>query len=242
MFENLLDEVLMDYYNEEFSIYSTVPEHKFSLKHRLAMKKIFKRYQRNTECLRSKQSETQAAGIDFTERKFRMTPKRVLVLVIIILLATLAGCSVNYFISHGFRNKVYNDNTELFAIDLENCPTEIEEKYHLSELPDGFEITETLSNPFNLTIIYENKQTNQVILFSQWVKSEFNSAHFNTEKSKLINIDINNYKGFLLEIQNKNQSDVYLIWDNDNYILKISGDLDKNTILDLAKSAKVLDV
>ena len=66
MFENLLDEVLTEYYLKELSIYLTVPEHKFSLKHRIAMKKIFKRYERNTRQLRSK--SIQSAVSDFSKR------------------------------------------------------------------------------------------------------------------------------------------------------------------------------
>lgn len=94
MFENLLDEVLTEYYAKELLIYSTVPEHKFSLKHRRAMKKMFARYKLNTKpfCLQSAQS----AVFDFSEHRFCLTPKRLFVLVMVILFATLAGCAIDF--------------------------------------------------------------------------------------------------------------------------------------------------
>lgn len=32
-----------------------------------------------------------------------------------------------YFVSNSFRGKVNNDNTELFVINTENCPSTIED-------------------------------------------------------------------------------------------------------------------
>ena len=40
--EALLDEVLTDYYDDYLSKFDDVAEHRFSLRHRLKMKKIFK--------------------------------------------------------------------------------------------------------------------------------------------------------------------------------------------------------
>ena len=241
MFENLLDEVLTEYYMNEFSFCSTVPEHKFSLKHRLAMKKIFKRFERNVDCLRSKHFETQAAAIDFTERRFRFTPKRVLLLVIIILLATLAGCSVVYFTSQNFRGKVYSDNTELFPINTENCPTTIEEKYYLPEIPDGFEVLQNSSNPFYEFVSYINRQTGQTISLGQYVKSEFHSFHFNTEKGDLIEVEINGCYGLFIDLSDEENNISDVIWDNGDYILKVSGNFTKSILPDLAESTKILE-
>ncbi|MCH5196955.1 MAG: DUF4367 domain-containing protein [Oscillospiraceae bacterium] len=239
MFENLLDEVLTEYYAKELLIYSTVPEHKFSLKHRRAMKKIFKVYDHNTEPLRSKTVQSTAYG--FSEHKFRLTPKRLLVLVIVILLATLAGCAATYFISQSFRGEIYSDNTELFPINLENCPTTIEEKYFFPEIPEGFEIYKTNSTPFFESTSYKNKQTGQTITFSQHVKEGFDSIHFNTEKMELVEIEINGHYGLFLDVSAEENIAYCVIWDNGDYILEIGSNLDKNSLLNLAKSAKILE-
>lgn len=232
MFENLLDEVLTEYYLKEFPIYSTVPEHNFSLKHRIAMKKIFKRYERNTKELRSKPAQGAS--------KLRFTPKSLSVLAIIIILAALAGCTAAYFISQSFRGNVHSDNTELFPINPDNCPTIIEEKYYLSELPEGFEISYTSSTPFHEYVKYRNEQTGQRISFDQWVKSEF-STHYNTEKGELIEVEINGYSGIFLDISDDKRNSTGVIWDNGDYIFELVGDLDKNSLLNLAKSAEVLE-
>ena len=239
MLENLLDEALTEYYTKEFSIYSTVPEHKFSLKHRIAMKKIFKRYKRNTLQLRS--TAVPSAVYDVSERKFRLTPKRLLVLLIIILLAALAGCSIVYFTSQGFRREIHSDNTELFAVNLENCPTAIGEKYFLPEIPEGFEVLQTTSSPFNEYISYINKQTGQTIAFIQYVKSEFDSIHFNTEKGELVEVEINGQYGLLIDLSDEENTFFNVIWDNVDYILEISGNLPKNKLLNLAQSAEILE-
>lgn len=232
MFENLLDEVLTEYYSKELSVYSTVPEHKFSFKHRIAMKKIFKLYERNTKQLRLKPVQS--------ARKVRLTPKRLLILVIIIILATLAGCTAAHFISQSFRGTVYSDNTELFPINLDNCPTVIKEKYNLSELPEGFEISYTTSTPFYDFVSYRNEQKDHTIAFRQYVKSEFVSARYNTEKGELVEVEINGHSGVFLDISNDKQIFTSVIWDNGDYILELVGSLDKNDLLHLAKSAKVL--
>ena len=238
MFENLLDEVLTEYYKKEFSIYSNVPEHKFSFKHRIAMKKIFKRYEHNTKPFHSK--AVQNTVPDFSERKFRLTPKRVLILVIIILLATVAGCTATYFISRSFRGDMHSDNTELFPIDLENCPTTIEEKYYLPEIPEGFEVLQTSSTPFSTYNSYINRQTGQTISLSQYVKSEFDSIHYNTEKGELVEVEINGHYGLCLDVSDEENTYSGIIWDNGDYILQIDSDLTKEELLNLVKFAKVL--
>lgn len=95
--------------------------------------------------------------------------------------AALAGYAVMYFVSNSFRGKVNNDNTELFVINTENCPSTIEDIYYLSDLSDNFEVLSTNSTPFSEYISYQNKATGQTFSFTQWVKAVFGSSHYNTE-------------------------------------------------------------
>ena len=96
------------------------------------------------------------------------------------------------------------------------------------------------STPFNETIIFENTKTDQTITFKQWVKTEFDSIHFNTENNELVELEINGHPGLYLETWQNNQISTYIIWDNGNYILEIAGNLNKNDIVELAKSAKLI--
>ncbi len=236
MYDSLLDEVLTEYYEEEFSRYSDVPEHIFSLKHRIAMKKIFRLYEKNTEYLRPKPSLK-----PMSTHKVRLNPRSALLLVLIIFLGVLVGCTAAYFISQGFRGYVHSDNTEIFPIDTDNCPTVNEEKYCLSELPEGFEIIDTDSSPYYEYVYYENKLTNQMISFTQRVKLDFGTYRLNTENHKVEEVDINGHNGLLIDFTEDERIHSLVLWDNDDYILELSADLPKNELIDLAKSAKVLE-
>lgn len=236
MYNSLLDEVLTEYYEREFSKYSTAPEHKFLIKHRLAMKKIFKLYERNTKSLRPRLSQNSVSI-----SKIRLTPKRVLILVLMIFLAALAGCTAAYFISQSFRGEIHSDYTRIFSVNSENCPTVIEEKYYLSDLPDGFEIVDTDLSPFFEYVYYKNNQTNQDISLTQWVKSEFGAYHLNTENYKVEEVEINGHNGLYIDFTNDERIHSLVLWDNDDYVLEVSAELPKNETINLAKSAKVLE-
>lgn len=230
MYESIFASIIEEMAEHELASYTDMPMFKTSKKHDRAMLRIFKRYERNTRCLRP-QAEINA----------RAVRKRIIVALVVIILAVFTGFTAAYFISDGFRGEVHRDNTELFPIDTENCPTVIEAKYYLPELPEGFEILDTDSTPFYEQIAYENKQTGQTITLEQWVKPEYDSTHLNTEKGELVEVEINGHPGVFLDFSNDEQYSALVIWDNGDYILEISADLPKNYLLDLAKSTKILE-
>lgn len=228
MSESIFASIIVEMAEHELTEYSDMPMFKTSKKHDRAMRRIFKRYERNTRKLRPQ-----------AEIKTMVVRKRIIVALVVIILAVFTGFTAAYFISRGFRGEVHSDNTELFPIDTENCPTVIEAKYYLPELPEGFEILDTDSTPFYEHIAYENKKTGQTIVFEQWTKPEFESLRFNTEKGELIEVEINGYFGVCLELSDDSNY-TELIWDNGDYLFRIASSLSKNELLDLAKSAKVL--
>lgn len=234
MSESILRAILEESVRHEWDKYDNVPEHIFSKKHERSMKRIFMLFEKN-------RCKFEPHLISKPNHNFRFTKKTVLVLVTIIFLAALAGCAVMYFVSNSFRGKVNNDNTELFVINTENCPSEIEEKYYLSELPEDFEVTDSTSTPFYEYTSYQNNKTQseQTIVFRQYVKTDLGSVHYNTEGQDLEEVQINEHYGLCLDFSSKGLVFTDVIWDNGDYILEISGDFDKNTLLNLAKSAKV---
>ncbi len=236
MYDSLLDEVLTEYYEEEFLEYPDVPEHKISLKHRRAMKKIFKLYEKNTECLRPEPSPKPVST-----HKVRLTPRNAFILAMIIFLGVLTGCTAVYFVSQDFRGDIYSEYTKIFPINTENCPTVIEEKYYLSELPEGFAIFKTTSSPFHETTIYKNNSTGQTISFYQDVKPGYNPVHLNTEKYSLEEVEINGYNGLSIDFSDEKLTHSLVLWDNGDYILKLWAELPKNELINLAKSTKVLE-
>lgn len=229
MAECAFDLILREWFESEWEVLADASEFKTSKKHDRAMQRIFKRYERHTQKLRS-HSDFRTINVQ----------KRFVIAILVIILAALAGCTAAYFISQSFRGVVRSDNTELRPISYENCPTVIEDKYYLSELPEEFEILDSHSTPFFESVSYENTQTGQTITFSQWAKPEFDPAHYNTEKGELIEVEINGHSGVFLDLSDDYESSSQVLWDNGDYILELAGNFNKNNLLNLAKSAKVL--
>lgn len=230
MSESVLKSILEESAQLEWAKYDSVPEHTFSRKHCRSMRRIFRQYD----------NKHHSYGISNSSKRIRITRKTALILVLIVFLTTIAGCAVAYFISQNFRGSVYNDSTELFAINIDNCPSIIEEKYYLPDLSDRFDMLNTNSTPFYQYTSFENKSTGQILSFIQYVKSEFTS-HFNTENQDFEEIEINGYYGLCLNLSSNENFYSVILWDNDDYIFELSGDLPKSELIDLAKTAKVFE-
>lgn len=230
MSESIFASIIDEMAERDLARYAEISAFKTTKKHDRAMQRIFKRYERNTRRLRPQ-----------NEIRVRNVQKRIIVALVVIILAVFTGFTAAYFISRSFQGEVHKDNTELFPIDMENCPTVIEDKYYLSELPEGFEEDEYDSTPFREFISFVNKQTGQTITFDQIVKTDFDPIHFNTEEGELVEVEINEHCGIFLDLSNDKRSQTLLIWDNGDYIIELSGNLSKEDIIDLAKSAKILE-
>lgn len=211
------------------------PEHKFSLKHRIAMKRIFARYERNVRKLR--ENELAKAPV-ITEYKPKLSLKQrlIIVAVIIFLMTFLVGWVV-VFVSEKFHGTVYRDNTHIFAVDLENAPLIIENKYHLNSVPEGFELIETDSSPTDLYSLYMNETTKQTIALHQCVK-QYYKTHINTEHHALEEIFINGNKGLFIDLSSKTCDYSIVMWDNGDYIIEISANLNKEDTINLSKITK----
>lgn len=167
----------------------------------------------------------------------RLSTRLMIIIAAIVCAALLTGFMLIYY-SKGFYGKVDTDNTRLFAVDTENCPTTIEYRYYLSELPEGFKLVEQITTPFKEDIIYKNELLGQTIRFSQYTKNHF-SPHYNTEHHDFEEIEINGHNGLCLDFSDDEHSRSLIVWDNEDYILEISGDLTKNNAIILAKTAEI---
>lgn len=231
--ETLLDEVLTDYYDSYLETFADVADHKFSLRHRLKMKKIFRLYEKNVRKLKLR-FDLQQNEIG----KIRFNRKTVMAIVAIVLLSLIAGCAVAYFISENFRGTVHDDNTQLFAINIEGSPTTIEYTYAFSELPQGFELLESDISDYQVYTKYICKDLEEYIVIYQYVKNKY-SPHYNTEQKELNNIVIYGRQGVILNMSSDNGERYLIIWDNGDYIIEITSNIDKNLVCDLAKTLNV---
>lgn len=231
MSESILKSILEESARLEWDKYENVPEHKFSLKHRLTMKRIFKLYEKNTRAIHSAAQS----------KRFRLTRKAALTAIVIVFLAAIAGCSAAHFISQSFRGEVHSDYTRIFPIDTENCPETIEEKYYLSEIPERFVLLETDTTLFSVYTCYIDYSTRETITFQQYIKTDFGTHHLNTEHHQIEEIDVNGQVGLCIDFSDSEQTCSLLMWDNGDYILELSGDLSKDILIKLAKSTKLCE-
>lgn len=104
MNEFSLKDIFGEAYDIEFSQYDKPPKHRFSLKHRKNMKRIF---------------ALENAGPQFSG-KARLNRRTACVLAAVIFLAVVSITAVAGVVS--FIEKRNNDNTELFATDFGGLP------------------------------------------------------------------------------------------------------------------------
>lgn len=236
MNDSILKSVLEKSIMLELAKCENTPEHKFSLKHRLAMKRIFAKYERNVRILReAKRSDSPVISEPQTRLNFK---QRLLIATVIIIIMTFLVGWVVVFVSEKFHGTVYHDNTLLTAVDVENCPETIEYRYTLASVPDGFEIVDTNSSPIDVYTLYMNKRTNQTITLYQNVKSNF-SPHYNTEHYHLEEVDVNGYTVLCIDLSDKTCNQTLVVWDNGDYIIEIVADLDKFETINLCNVTKI---
>ncbi len=235
MNERDFKDILAEICAEEIAELNMFPPFKPSLRHRLTMKRIFALYEKKTHMATSNPPMVLIPQ----SKHLHLSKKLIILFAVIICAALLTGFMLVYF-SKDFHGTVYNDNTQLFAINTENCPITIEYEYYLSNLPDGFEMVEHDSLSFYVYTLYENTSSGQVITFSQYTKEKF-TPHYNTEHDNFEEIEFNGNNGVCLDFSDDEHFRSVVIWDNGDYILEIIGNLPKSRLIDLVESTKVLE-
>ena len=228
IFKSILEKAVLS----EYADIENTPDHKFSLKHRIAMKRIFARYERNTRKHRkSKIAETTRTT---TYRPIHsIKQKLILTMLIIILMSFLVGWVVVY-VSSNFHGTVYHDYTQITAKNYKDCPQTIEYKYALMNVPSGFEVEETDISSIHYYTLYMNSSTQQTIEVSQWVKTKF-APNYNTEHYKLEEVTANSGTALCIDFSETAYKQTLIVWDNGDYIIEVLADLDKESTIDLLK-------
>lgn len=248
MTECAFDLALEEWADREWNGLADTPEFEISAGHERAMKRIFRRYDRNTRKLRP-----------HSDVKVGIATKKVLIAVLAVFLALIAGCAATYFISHSFNSTVYADCVEVYFYNgIDNCPVDLENTYYLSGLSEDYEIIQKNCNTREKSAFYRNTRTGELIMFKYSVKSKFfYPIYLDTENGRLSEIEINGSYGLYLENGESLEAGINnlfrlysedsgcgninsLIWGNGDYVFEIYSDLPKKDIIDLAKSTKVL--
>ncbi|MGN1304848.1 MAG: DUF4367 domain-containing protein [Oscillospiraceae bacterium] len=226
-----IGDLMAMYYENEFLAVEEVVLPQFSAKHNRKMKKVFDIFAKNIVSTHSQPMTT------VSKRPLSIRKQILIAAIIIVSLAFITGCVIA-FISNSFRGTVYYDNTYLFAFDVGDSPTVIEEEYILSIVPEGYQLYDSLTGNINSSKLYRNS-LNKEFVFMQTVKSEYNS-HINTEEFSIQEIDINGCNGVCIEYVSEVGIHSIVIWNSSEYILELYGDFAKETLIDLANSNEII--
>ena len=220
MNEDVLVQLLGEMLESEFDGYDDPPKWNFSIKHRLAMKRILARFERNAQKLKENTPET---TLTTERRKPRSNFKRrMLIALCIIVLMTIPVGWVKAFNAGSIHGKMKKDILQLQGVDLNHGPRTIEYKFALDPVPEGFEITRRVSWTTRVFTEYRNETTDQIILLYQYVRSGYENFYY-LEKYAIKNVIINGRPGLYIDFGRDNRHSI--VWDNGDYIFEIITDL-----------------
>lgn len=238
MNEQMLDDVLTEYYERDFSEFSNAPEHKFSLRHRLAMKRIFK-----LNAL-SRQSEVKAAPAARDKSCTSLKTKIIIAIAVIICAVLFAGSWMpKRCYSESFCEIKYHEKSLFRTINYDGSPQSIEERYVLSEIPSGFELSDYYETDDQVCARYRNPDTGRHFFLRQYTKKAYYTYLYPPKNGDTEYIKINGRDGILNYSKPSEQRDyTILIWDCGDYILKIQGNVPKELPLGLVNSSKISEI
>jgi len=161
----------------------------------------------------------------------------VAMIMIIILMTMTLAISAARDAFFGFFAQIFDTHSEVRSINYDNSPLVIEEIYCIST-PDGFEleyVDDINKNQSSITYVYKNGT--KYIVFTQYVKSEYNVS-VNTENKITKSFSVNNFSGFIVDIGN---DEYYISWDNEDYVFDITGNIGKNALIEVVKTVEKVE-
>lgn len=207
---------------EDYVCTQPVPVHHFSRRHRKAMERIL----------------YPNGDIPAVSGQIRLNRRTLIILIAAVFLAAfITGAALVSFIN-GFAGRVHHDNTQFYGEFSGSQLDAIQEIYSLTEIPEGYYIIEEIQEQHQNIITYENANDDS-LTFTQTIKSSFDT-HLTTDGYTTEKITVNGNEGFYINWGSVKEPDGGIYWTDDNYAFSILGNFDKEEMLKLAESAKVL--
>lgn len=136
-----------------------------------------------------------------------------------------------------FITEIFNTHTDVQTISDNSAPESFEDIYAITNIPDGFEIVFQNDNITETPmLITEYRNGNERIIFTQYIRSRY-AASVNTEGYEMVRIEINGDEGFMVDMD----GDIYIAWDNGDYVLEIESNIGKNSLIDVANSVQKVE-
>lgn len=217
MNENVLAEAFNAVYGEEFSEFAEPPKHLFSLRHRKAMKEIL-----------------YPAAVPQAAAKRRIPLKKKLLIALLVILLSAIGVAAGAAVSRSFSFKESGEFTVMTPVTDLNAPVMIDDYYYLPQIPRGFELYDQ-QRCLTSSSFYYMDSSGRVFFFIQSVKENFN-VYYNSEDWITEEIKINERPAVYFTEDGIAGT---IVWDNEDCILEIGGDLSKDELIALAESVKI---
>ena len=154
-----------------------------------------------------------------SNKKVRITPKRLLIAVTAALLAVFILAMSVSAVREAFINffmNIFDTHTVVQSIDDKDAPLDFFNKYEITADMSDYELVDFRKFISDYTYTYENE--NCTIYFTQSIKEYYHES-VNTEGYEIESIYIDNCEGFYVNMYNQNGQ--ILIWDNGDYVLSI---------------------
>lgn len=196
-------------------------KHKFSLAYRIWERKTIR-----------------DIGKDRLNKHWTLCKARHTVAAIAVVLSLLLGGTV-YAAIATIERYCFDDKVDYSKLLIEAHPSDktgLEEYYGLPE-EDGWELINYETSLSWLRLNYQ--QGNTKIIFEQIVIRKGNIGNINTEKADIEMLSLySENDGFVMEF---GENKTLLYWIYDGYILKISGNINKEKAINLAYSTKIVE-
>ena len=157
--------------------------------------------------------------------------------VIVLVASSIMVMNVDAFrnIFSNFFVNTYKKFSTIQPAEDDSAPETLEEIYEITYNINDFEIIYEELNEYRHDVDYAKDDI--VIYFSQYTKERYN-PNINTEDAEILTIDINGREAiYFTDNQNYNT----LIWDNGDYIIRLGSNIDKNILINMAKSVKKVE-
>lgn len=180
-----------------------------------------------------------------SNKKVRITPKRLLIAVTAALLAVFILAMSVSAVREAFINffmNIFDTHTVVQSIDDKDAPLDFIDKYIITSDMSDFELVDFRKYISECEYTYENEHC--TIYFTQSIKEYYHES-VNTEGYEIESIYIDNCEGVYVNMYNQNGQ--ILIWDNGDYVLSILVScyndyvFGKDKLIDIANSVQKVE-
>ena len=162
--------------------------------------------------------------------KFSVRRIRYVLLAVILAAFLMTGFSIWYSVG-GFTFNAQRDHSVTYINRTPGDKTKIESVYGLP-YETGFSLTERQSDDEDVISVYQSGDTKVTL----WQSVNDDVHNFNTEYGTPEEVNINGCNGVFIP---ENNGECAVVWTMDGYLFTLNGNIDKMSLLNLAKATNV---